>query len=1009
MPSESPAVDSAPGSDHASRRFALLVSAGELLSSSLDYGRTLQHVARLAVPALGDLCIVDVLEDGRLRRMATAHVCPRKAALLEELARRYPTVEGSPAPAARALASGRTEWFEAVTPELVASHTVDAEHARLILEVGMRSHIAVPMVARGSIVGIISLGITESERRYAPDDVVLAEELAQRAALAIDHARLYQQAQREIAQRSRVEADLRRSERRFRLMMEQSPLSMQLLAIDGRTLGVNRAWETLWGATLADVADYDLLADPQLEAAGITPLLRRAFAGEAVSLPAIAYDPDRALPGRSRDGTAQRWVRAFAYPVRDDAGAVEEVVLVHEDVTDAKRAEEHLRASEERLNRALAIGRMNVWDWDLASDTVECSANALDFWGMQVGQAADFLQVIHPDDIGLVEAAARATLEDDADYQIEYRLRSPDGSVRWVQSRGHVEGAADGRPTRLLGVTLDITERRRAGEATRMLADAGQTLGASLDYQTTLRDLAHVVLPRLADWYAIDLLAPDGTLERVSVSHPDPARVELAKELHRRYPPRRDAPLGPWHVIGNGQPDWAEHITDGQLEGVAQDAEHLALLRSLNLRSYIRVPLQARGVTIGVMTFVYADSGRRYDAEDVELAMDLARRAAVAVDNARLYRQLQLADQRKDEFLAMLAHELRNPLAPISTAAELLRRSAGGDPRVLETSGIITRQVAHMTELVDDLLDVSRVTRGLVELEKQRVDLESIAAAAIEQVHALVESRGHALDVRIDPVPLIVEGDRARLIQVLANLLNNAVKYTPPGGAIDLAVEAIGDRIRITVRDTGIGIDRALLPHVFDLFTQAQRTPDRSQGGLGIGLALVRSIVRLHGGDVHADSAGPDRGSVFTVTLPRAASSGPVHEDAPARAARSTGPKRVLIVDDNVDAATTLADVLRVEGHDPRVASSAAEALELVAQDAGVDICILDIGLPDMTGYALAARLRERIDARPLRFIALTGYGQARDRAQSAAAGFDHHLVKPADLRQLLGLLGEGG
>lgn len=999
-----PAGSVVPGQS-AAQRLAFLAAAGELLSSSLDYKQTLQHVARLAVPALGDLCMVDVVEDGRLRRVGTAHVLPHKSALLEQLARNHPVLDGSPAPAARVLDSGRAELLETVTPELIASHTVDAEHARLITAIGIHSHVAVPMRARGVIVGVISIGITESDRKFVPEDTVLAEALAGRAALAVDNARLYQAAQQELEKRRLLEENLRQSERRFRAIIEQSPLSTQILAPDGSTLGVNEAWRKLWGISLEDLAAYNLLDDPQLHAAGVTPLLKRAFAGESVELPTIAYDLDQNEPLRERSDREKRWVKAFAYPVKGDSGVVEEVILLHEDVTVVSRSMALLRSSEDRLQRALSIDRLNVWDWDLLTDDVTCSENALEFWGIQVGNATDLLDVVHPDDLAGAREAARASIEDGAPYRLEFRLCSPDGGLRWAESRGRVEYDATGKPVRFLGMTRDITEQKRAEDATRVLADAGAALGDSLDYQITLGSLAKVVVPTLADWFAVDLLTSEGELERVSVSHPDPLKIALAQEMHRRYPPQREDPGSAWCVIKSGQPDWAELITDQQLEQAAKDADHLALLRSLKPRSYIRVPLTARGATIGLLTLVFAESGRRYRPADVDLATDLARRAAVAVDNARLLQELQLADRRKDEFLAMLAHELRNPLAPISMAAQLLKMSAGESPRVLSASEIISRQVAHMTELVDDLLDVSRVTRGLVQLERHPVDIKTVMAAAVEQVQSLMETKRHVLGISTGAPALIVEGDRARLIQVVANLLNNAAKYSPPGGAIELGVDAFESRIRLTVRDQGAGIDSALLPHVFDLFTQAQRTPDRTQGGLGLGLALVKSIVQLHGGEVSAHSAGPGRGSTFTVLLPLAQQAEVAQLMNPAPSVAAPASLRIMLVDDNEDAAAVLAAVLRIEGHQVCVAHTATRALALAELESGLQVFILDIGLPDMTGYELASKLLARADAANAVFIALTGYGQAQDRRQSSAAGFHHHLVKPANPQDLLDLL----
>ena len=635
-----------------------------------------------------------------------------------------------------------------------------------------------------------------------------------------------------------------------------------------------------------------------------------------------------------------------------------------------------------------------------------CSDNAREFWGREVGDAEDFLALVLPQDLPAVQEAARAAIENGAEFRLEYRMWSPDGHERWVQSRGRVEYGADGKPVRFLGMTRDFTGQKRAEDATRMLADAGAVLGASLDYRATLAALGEVVIPTLADWFAVDLVSSEGELERVSVAHPDPARVQLAEQLHRDYPPRRDDPRGPWSIIESGEAEWAESIDDATLEAFAHDARHLSILQALQLKSFVALPLIARGTTIGVLTLVFAESGRRYGESDVALAKDLAHRAGIAVDNARLLQELQQADRRKDDFLAMLAHELRNPLAPIGMAAELLRMSASDRARVIKASDIIARQVAHMTELVDDLLDVSRVTRGLVELEKQPVELKSVVGAAVEQVQSLIELNGHEFVLRTGPEPLIVEGDRARLTQVVANLLNNAAKYTPAGGAIELALDAPDGRVRLTVKDTGAGMDRKLLPRVFDLFTQAQRTPDRNQGGLGLGLALVKSIVQLHGGAVSAHSAGTDQGSTFTVLLPRAETPDPGDPALTAVKGQTCPPRQILLVDDNEDAAEMLAEVLRLEGHHVRVAHTAAAALQIAAREPGLQVFILDIGLPDMTGHELASELQERLCGRPAMFIALTGYGQAQDRLESSAAGFAHHVVKPATPQQLLDLLG---
>ncbi|TWI69672.1 signal transduction histidine kinase [Pseudoduganella lurida] len=400
---------------------------------------------------------------------------------------------------------------------------------------------------------------------------------------------------------------------------------------------------------------------------------------------------------------------------------------------------------------------------------------------------------------------------------------------------------------------------------------------------------------------------------------------------------------------------------------------------------------------------------------------------------------LQAADRRKDKFLAMLAHELRNPLAPISAGAQVLRMAGASDPAVARSAAIIARQVEHMTRLIDDLLDVSRVTRGLVRLERVPLDLCDVVRDAVEQAAPLFKAKRQQLALDLPAAVPGVRADHQRLVQVVANLLNNAAKYTPEHGHVRVCLAREDATLRLTVADDGIGMTRELLDHVFDLFTQGERTADRSQGGLGLGLALARTLVQLHGGTVQADSAGPQQGSVFTVTLPLdqavggpaaavATGSATLQEEPPARRADAAGhpaaalpgagPSRdavpaasarpgtlkCLIVDDNIDAAQTLALFLEAAGHTVQVAHSARAALGL-AGAAPPQAAFLDIGLPDLDGNALAAQLRALPGMAHARLIAVTGYGRKEDLAKSAAAGFDHYFVKPMDTAKLVKLL----
>ncbi len=376
-------------------------------------------------------------------------------------------------------------------------------------------------------------------------------------------------------------------------------------------------------------------------------------------------------------------------------------------------------------------------------------------------------------------------------------------------------------------------------------------------------------------------------------------------------------------------------------------------------------------------------------------------------ERKRAEEELRIADRRKDEFLAMLAHELRNPLAPIRNAAQLLNMIQVDEPRVQMTSEIIARQVDHMTGLIDDLLDVSRVTRGIITLDEELLDVEDILAGAVEQVRSLVDARNQHLTVRPPPRQVLVRGDRTRLIQVMTNLLNNAAKYTPNGGDISLTVDSTASEAVMRVSDTGVGIDSDLLPHVFELFSQAERSPDRSQGGLGLGLALVKSLVELHEGSVSAYSGGAGKGSEFVVRLPRPVEPAIVHagssgtQEASIQAPAAAW--HVIVVDDNVDAAHSLAMLLEAWGHSVAVAHDGRSALERARAETP-HIMLLDIGLPDMDGYALARHLRAASATANTVLIALTGYGKQEDRERSRDAGFDHHLVKPTNPVQLAAL-----
>jgi signal transduction histidine kinase/ActR/RegA family two-component response regulator len=434
------------------------------------------------------------------------------------------------------------------------------------------------------------------------------------------------------------------------------------------------------------------------------------------------------------------------------------------------------------------------------------------------------------------------------------------------------------------------------------------------------------------------------------------------------------------------------------------------------LRSARVLPLKAGERTFGVLLLASERAVPAYSPPDGAMLGELVGRAGMSLENARLYWSLKreiaktreaeekLLEQsrRKDEFLAMLSHELRNPLAPIRNAVELVRRIAPADSRLAWARDVVDRQVTHMAQLVDELLDVSRITQGKITLRREPLELGKVLAHAIETARPLIETRRHQFEISLPAAPVWMQGDFARLAQVVANLLNNAAKYTQEGGRIELSASAAKGEAMVAVRDNGMGIDRELLPRVFELFAQGKRSLDRSLGGLGVGLTVVQRLVELHQGRVEVLSEGEGRGAEFRIYLPcisEVQQGQPVRAEPAAAEAVHKG-MRVLVVDDNVDAAESIAVLLRLEGHEVKTVTDGHQALAC-SQVFAPSAVVLDIGLPGMDGYEVARRLRELPQTRQALFIALTGYGQKEDRKLAADAGFHHHFIKPADPRAI--------
>jgi signal transduction histidine kinase len=440
----------------------------------------------------------------------------------------------------------------------------------------------------------------------------------------------------------------------------------------------------------------------------------------------------------------------------------------------------------------------------------------------------------------------------------------------------------------------EAAERRAA-----FLARASTALGASLDAAATLQTLAQLAVPTLAEWCTVDVYEQDGTLRRMATAHADPETAATLQGLLERYPPKDpvDHPL--YRLLHTGKAELVAEVPPGFLESMAHDRQHLELMRGLGTEAYMLVPIVVRGEPIGAIAFMSRERGR-YGLADLELAEDLARRAAMAIDNARLYQEAQDATRRKDEFLAMLGHELRNPLAAIRAAVSVLEHPKTNPDIATRQREIIGRQSMKLGRLVDDLLDVSRVMSGKIVLKRSPIALADAVAACVETFRPAAKSAEQQLVFRALQ-SVTVDVDPLRLEQIVANLVDNAIKYTPGGGKIEVTVGRDGAEAVIRVRDTGMGIVKYMLPRIFDLFTQSDRALDRAQGGLGLGLTLVRRLVEQHGGRVAAASAGPNKGSEFVIRLPAVVAK-PVPRAEPASAAVTTAPsRRVLLIEDNVD------------------------------------------------------------------------------------------------------------
>ena len=538
----------------------------------------------------------------------------------------------------------------------------------------------------------------------------------------------------------------------------------------------------------------------------------------------------------------------------------------------------------------------------------------------------------------------------------------------------------------------------KAAERAAFLADASVRLSA-LNYEKNLEAIAGLVVPRFADWCVVDLVE-GGELRRLAVAHHDPGKVEFARELHRRYPPRRDEP-GVWHVVTTGQAMLYREIDDEALQKAARDPEHLSILRDVGLRSAILVPLGRGTDVFGVLTFALADTDRVYDEEDLEFAQELARRASYAIENARLYRQAQDANRAKDDFLAALSHELRTPLNAILGWASILRaRPEGQIERGLD---VIYRNAKVQTQLVEDLLDASRIVSGRMSIDLKDVPLRPIIEAAVETIVPQAVEKDIQFKTTLPEPTLLIRGDAARLQQVFWNVLSNAVKFTPRGGRIEVSAGTTSSEVAVHVTDTGAGIRAEVLPFIFDRFRQVDASSTRAYRGLGLGLTLARQLTEMHGGRIAATSPGAGLGATFTVALPLVELREPKYTAPAALPQDALAGLRILAVDDDPDSLDVLTAILRLHQATVFGASSAVGALELMQRERP-DLIISDIAMPQHDGYWLMQQIKRIVaeGGRAVPCIALTAFANETARRRALATGFAAHLSKPLNPDELM-------
>ncbi len=1249
-------------------RQRFLADAAARLAASLDWDTTARAVVEVAVPAFTDWAVVHVAnEDGSATPIAVAHEKPERMQSARDFWARYPTQPDERFGPAAVIRTQQSEWAAEITDEILAASAPDPAYVDTIRRVGFRSYITVPLLARGRSLGAITFIQAESTRRFTRDDVSIAEELGRRAALALDNAALYARERASARTVQRLQAvtaslvEAQGVDDVARVLCEQGREAvgvasvvvwsleadhhLRLIASEGVPEHFLQNWRridaaalpsaralaqrgALWVEDAKDYREIDAALADTAEAAGrltafaALPLVvegrqvglvsfgypgeHRFTTDEKVFIETVCVHAAQALE-RARSLDAERRsnerlrllasvgellsgsldyretlanvarvvVPAFAdwcavdlftqrgiervaihhvdpdkvalaeelwrrYPTRPDSTGVRALVSTKKSLLAARVTEEMLRqgAVDEEHFRALAsvgIGSVilaplvvdervtgvvtfivsedrHVYDAEdvrladeigrraslavsnamlfrreqeardrlsrlqdltsslaAAATPADVAAVATRETSESLGYASAVLYrttarglvLVAHHGLGPENVEALATVTDDAKIPSLVAVRT--GEAVWIesaeqltreypdlvarvppfrsvaaiplQSAGHCLGViAFGVPEdhafpprervfvqTVAGQCAQALERasllereQRTSQRLAVLARAGEAFSNATDYEATLRNIVSVTVPELGDFAFFDVVESEG-VRRIPAAHEDPETLALLEQTRWSRSERTDINLC---ALSSGKPAVHPAIDEAWMQDVAVNEGHLDLLRKLHLRSMLTVPLRARGRLLGALTLCYGKSGRSHDEGDMALAQELAARAATAIEQARLYedardsaRRAEEASRIKDEFLATVSHELRTPLNAIVGWSALLAGDRLSDPgAVAKGIDVIQRNARAQARIIDDVLDVARIVSGKMKIDTRRVDLGAVVREAVDVVRPSADAKRVTLDVATAvPAPTLV-GDPERLRQVAWNLLSNAVKFTDGGGCVRVRVAGSDDHAELVVEDTGRGISPAFLPYVFDRFRQADSSSTRAYGGLGLGLAIARHIVELHGGTIAAESEGVGRGATFRVVLPmrpggdsfRPTSTGAL----PVLGTPSLAGRSVLVVDDDPDARDLLATLLESAGATIAAASSAAEALAVIAT-APPDLVLSDIAMPGEDGHQLVQKLR----ALPMDeggnayAIALTAYARPEDKARIIEAGFDAHVAKPVDPAELLSVV----